>query len=104
MSMRVESSYSHLSILLSYFLYCFSHLPSRISRRSEMDNPRNYGWKNVMEKERVRKVRSEYEALRQMFSNWTTCPISSKVDVLKVTYSVFCEVLGVQVNNDSHCC
>ena len=55
--------------------------------------------KNEAEKVRVRNVRGEYEALKEMFSDWTSCPISSKVDVLKVTYSIFCEVLGLQVSS-----
>ena len=59
----------------------------------------NLGKKNVTEKVRVRNVRGEYEALKQIFAmeKWTDGHLSSKVDVVKVTYSIICEVLGVQV-------
>ena len=54
--------------------------------------------KNVTERKRVRNVRTEYEALENIYAKekWITGKLSS-VEVLKVAYCVFCEVLGKKV-------
>jgi len=56
--------------------------------------------KNVTERKRVRNVRTEYEALENIFSKqkWVTGKLSS-VEVLKVSYCVICEVLGKKVSH-----